>query len=177
MHINALDSSFKAVNNANLTVTVTAPFDSGARSQVSRGDPPVGSIRILDVLPDLTRPGQYKAQFSPLDEGLYEIEVQATDQAGKFLGRASSSFFVSENHVEFQRPDLQEPILKRISEISGGKYMHISAADNIADELAVAESSYSKTVERDIWDSPALFFAILLLLAAEWIARRAKGLS
>ena len=103
--------------------------------------------------------------------------MQAHDQSGKFLGRASSSFFVSKNHIEFQRPDLQEPLLKRISEISGGKYLHISAADNIADELAVAKSSYSKTVERDIWDSPAIFFAVLLLLAAEWITRRAKGLS
>lgn len=177
MQINALDSSFSAVNNANLTVEVTVPFGANGRGETGRGDPPVGASRMLDVLPDLSRPGQYKAQFNPGAEGLYQVDVTANDPAGKFLGHATTSFFVADNHIEFQRPDLQESLLKRIAEISGGKYLHISTADNIADELAIAKSSYSKTVERDIWDSPALFFIILLLLAAEWIARRAKGLS
>lgn len=179
LQVNALDSSFSAVKNAQITVSVASPFKSANNesTQISRGDPPVGAIRMLDVLPDLSRPGQYKADFVPKEEGMYEIEVQATDQAGKFLGRSTASFFVSENHVEFNRPDLQEPLLKRIAEISEGKYMHISAADNIADQLAIAKSSYSKTVERDIWDSPAVYFAILLLLAAEWATRRARGLS
>ena len=61
--------------------------------------------------------------------------------------------------------------------MTGGKYRHIDAADDLADQLTVSPSSYSKVVERDIWDVPAVYLAILLLLAVEWYVRRAKGLS
>lgn len=178
LYINALDSSFSPVRNAQISVRISTPAnDDSAGGASGRGDPPVGAIQLIEALPDLSKPGEYRAQFVPDREGLYEVEVQATEPTGKFLGRSTASFYVSENHVEFASPDLQVGLLERIAEISGGKYLHISAANDLADELAVARSTYSKTVERDLWDMPALYFAILLLLAAEWIARRARGLS
>lgn len=176
--INALDSSFAPVENAQISFHVTAPSKLGnPNAGLQQSDSAAGRILSLEVKPDLKETGRYNAQFSAKDEGLYEVETLAHDKDGRFLGRATTAFFVHKNRVEFAKPDLNESLLKRISEVSGGKYVHISDANDIADELVIARSSFSKTVERDIWDTPALYLLILALLAAEWSIRRARGLS
>ncbi len=179
IQISVLDSTYEAVRDANISVQVRTPFSFAAKSADApgQGDPPVGGVVPANAVPDLENSGHYKASFVPDREGLYEIEVFANDAKGRFLGASTAAFYVGDEQREFARPDLRENLLQRIAEISSGKYQHITDAEDIADELVVAESSYSKTVERDLWDSPAVFIAVILLLGIEWFVRRAKGLS
>ncbi len=177
-HISVLDSSFEPVPKAQVSLEFTMPLEWNAITAPAQdGDPPAGRIHSLDVVPDVSKPGQYRAQFRPEREGLYEVEVLAHDETGKYLGSAGTAFLVENEDREYARPDLHEPLLRRMAEMTGGKYRHIDAADDLADQLTVSPSSYSKVVERDIWDVPAVYLAILLLLAVEWYVRRAKGLS
>ncbi len=177
-HISVLDSSFEPVKKAQVSVEFTLPPGVGPAATPARdADPPTGRVRTLDVLPDVSKPGLYRAQFRPEDEGLYEVEVLVHDERGKYLGSSSTAFLVESEDREFTRPDLHESLLRRMAEMTGGQYVHIDAAGDLADLLTVSPSSYSKVVERDIWDAPAVYLLILLLLATEWYVRRSKGLS
>ncbi|MCG3118958.1 MAG: hypothetical protein ALAOOOJD_01254 [bacterium] len=162
MQVNVQDSSFTAPENANVELRVIAP----------NGEP-----LALTASPDLRQMGNYLASFEPTQEGLYTVEVLAHDQAGHFLGKAENAFFVEPSHAELMHADLQAPLLQRLAEISGGRYFHLSEAENLPDAITVSKSSYSKVTEQEIWDAPIFFLAIALLLAAEWFIRRSKGLA
>jgi uncharacterized membrane protein len=162
MQVSVADSSFVAQENAHVELRVIAP----------NGEPVA-----LTASPDLRQPGNYLAQFEPSQEGLYTIEVLAHDQAGHYLGKAENAFFVEPSHAELMHADLQAPLLQRLAEVTGGRYFHLSEAQNLPDAITVSKSSYSKLTEQEIWDAPIFFLAIALLLAAEWFIRRSKGLS
>ena len=93
------------------------------------------------------------------------------------MGNTEAAFFVEESTVEFSNAQLQAPLLKRIAEISGGKYYYQNEAESLPDEISVMQSSYSKLVEYDLWDMPILFLLLILILSVEWYLRRSKGLS
>jgi hypothetical protein len=120
---------------------------------------------------------QYISRYQPQEQGLHMVEVMAYDDAGNFVGKAESAFFVEESRLEFSNAQLQSAQLKRIAELSGGKYYHELEAEILPEEISVMESTYSKQVEYDLWDTPALFFLILIILSTEWLIRRSKGLS
>jgi hypothetical protein len=162
IQVSVMDSSFATQENANVELRVVAP----------NGEPAA-----LAASPDLRQPGSYLAPFEPSQEGLYTVEVLAHDQAGHYLGKAENAFFVEPSHAELMHADLQAPLLQRLAEISGGRYFHLSEAQNLPDAITVSKSSYSKLTEQEIWDAPIFFLAIALLLAAEWFIRRSKGLS
>jgi uncharacterized membrane protein len=162
IQVSVMDSSFATQENANVELRVIAP----------NGEPVA-----LAASPDLRQPGSYLAPFEPSQEGLYTVEVLAHDQAGHYLGKAENAFFVEPSHAELMHADLQAPLLQRLAEISGGRYFHLSEAQNLPDAITVSKSSYSKLTEQEIWDAPIFFLAIAILLAAEWFIRRSKGLS
>jgi len=162
MQVSVMDSSFATQENANVELRVIAPS---------------GEPQALTASPDLRQPGNYLASFEPSEEGLYKIEVLAHDQAGHYLGKAENAFFVEPSHAELRHADLQAPLLQRLAEVTGGRYFHLSEAEDLPDAITVSKSSYSKLTEQEIWDAPIFFLAIALLLAAEWFIRRAKGLT
>jgi uncharacterized membrane protein len=162
MQVNLVDSSFVAQENAHVELRVITP----------NGEPIA-----LTASPDLRQPGNYLANFEPAQEGLYTIEVLAHDQAGHYLGKTENAFFVEPSHAELAHADLQAPLLQRLAEVTGGRYFHLSEAENLPDAITVSKSSYSKLTEQEIWDAPIFFLTIALFLAAEWFIRRSKGLS
>ncbi|MFQ5708413.1 MAG: glutamine amidotransferase [bacterium] len=120
---------------------------------------------------------EYIAAYHPEEQGLYKVEVSAYSSQGVFLGKSESAFFVEESKEEFTNAQLQEPLLKRIAEVSHGSYYHETEAERLPDEIATMESSYSKMVEYDLWDVPLIFLLVILILCVEWFVRRSKGLS
>lgn len=162
MQVSVMDSSFTAQEGANVELRVLTPNSE-----------PLA----LTASPDLQQPGNYLAHFEPPQEGLYQIEVLAHDQAGHFLGKAENAFFVEPSHAELMHADLQAPLLQRLAEVTGGRYFHLSDAEKLPDAITVSKSSYSKLTEQEIWDAPIFFLTVAVLLATEWFIRRAKGLS
>jgi uncharacterized membrane protein len=172
MHIEVMDSSFVAKENASVTVRVIGPEGEPATAVGTR---PGGTSLVAS--PDLRKPGNYVAHLETMEKGLHTVEVLAHDQAGHFLGKAENAFFVEPSHAELAHADLQAPLLQRLAEVSGGRYFHLSEADNLPDAISVSKSSFSKLTEQEVWDAPIFFLAIALFLAAEWFIRRSRGLS
>jgi len=119
----------------------------------------------------------YVAAYHPDEEGLYRVEISAYSPRGQFLGESESAFVVEPSKREFTNAQLQTSLLKRIAEVSGGKYYDLNAADRLPDEISVRQGTYSKLVEYDLWDMPLLFLLLTLILSVEWYVRRSRGLS
>ena len=126
---------------------------------------------------DLRKHGTYVAEFEPAQQGIYTIEALAHNQAGQFLGKAESSFFVEPSSAELAHADLQASLLQRVAEVSGGRYFHLRETKDLPDAITVSKSSFSKLAEQEVWDAPIFFLAIAVFLGVEWYIRRSRGLS
>jgi uncharacterized membrane protein len=167
IHIEVMDSSFIAQDNANVAVRVVALTN----------DPSAPAVASVVASADLRKPGAYVTQFEPAQQGLYAIEVLAHNQAGQFLGKAESAFFVEPSSAELAHADLQASLLRRVAEVSGGRYFHLREAKDLPDAITVSKSSFSKLTEQEVWDAPIFFIGIAMFLAMEWYIRRSRGLS
>ncbi|RMF57294.1 MAG: VWA domain-containing protein [Calditrichaeota bacterium] len=156
------DSTYRTIDNATVRGRITTP--SGKVEEVVFNWSSNGKV-------------QYIGTYQPRERGLYKVELSAYAADGDFLGKTTAAFFVDESRAEFTNAQLQAPLLKRLAEVSGGKYYHEADALTLPDEISVRESSYSKLVQHDLWDMPFAFLIIILLLSAEWYVRRSKGLS
>ncbi|MFQ5770441.1 MAG: glutamine amidotransferase, partial [bacterium] len=162
LKVDIRDSTYRAIENATIKAVITTP--SGQSVEIPFNWSSNGKV-------------EYVGTYRPDEKGLYMIEITASSSKGDFLGKTESAFFVEESKAEFTHAQLQTGLLKRIAEISGGKYYHEEEAQNLADEISVTKGSYSKMVEYDLWDMPLLFLLAILILSVEWYVRRSKGLS
>jgi len=156
------DDEFNLIDNARVTARILKPDGKIVEKQFSWSD---------------EEQTQYLSTFKPRLEGLYQIEVEAFDSEEKFLGKSETAFLVEASQLEFNNAHMQSTFLKRIAEISGGKYYYQNEAERLFDDISVVKSSYSKLEQRDLWDMPIWIFLIIPLLSIEWYMRRNRGLS
>ncbi len=167
LHISVMDTIFSPQHNANVTVKITGPKQQATTLHAG-----------ADLSAEQTSASaRYATNFAAEDEGLYQVEVLAHDRQGRYLGKAESAFFVEPLQAEMANPDVQTPLLQRLAEMTKGRYFPIAQAQDLPDALKIAQSSYSKLTEHEVWDAPIFFLAMALLLATEWYIRRARGLS
>ncbi|KAA3663490.1 MAG: hypothetical protein DWQ10_00030 [Calditrichaeota bacterium] len=176
LHLTVLDSQFQVLPGAQVSVQVKQPVghpDAGG----SQGDPPVGKTLNLQPVADLNKPGHYVTEFTPHHEGFHEVEVFVHKSDGGYVGHANAGFIATDKKREFLNPAIKENYLRHMAQLAKGQYYRIDEANELPEKLAVTESSYTKIVERDLWDAPFFFLLILLFFTVEWSLRRAKGLS
>ena len=115
--------------------------------------------------------GSYRGEFEPKAPGTYEISVEA--KLGPALLKAEKVITdVGRANLEFDRLDLDEKTLTRLSEASGGRYRHISTADHLLDELDRKAQRRRVALEQPLsWPLP-FWAAFVGLLAAEWVVRK-----
>jgi hypothetical protein len=126
----------------------------------------------------LSEEGVYVCRYLPTDEGNYDVKVRVT---GWDLAPAESAFEVSEPYIEFSSAGLKEEVLRGMARTTGGKYFSYAEAKDLPDlvsrQVKAANEAGIQPVDREIWDTPAIFTVLLLVLAAEWFVRRRSGLA
>jgi uncharacterized membrane protein len=158
VQLEARNAAFVPVADASVEATLTAP-----------GKEPV---------PLALRPsggGQHAATVAAETPGLYRVRAEAR-QGATLLGVADRWFYVGGSDPEYADPRLNEGFLRRLARQSGGQYVPMAEADRA---LSALSSSAPQTLEperRDLWHEPWAFAFVLLLLAAEWVVRRAWGM-
>lgn len=162
LKVDVRDSTYTPIEDASIKARITTP--SGNFLEIPFNWSSNGKV-------------EYVAACHPGEQGLYLVEIVAYSSKGVFLGKTESAFFVEPSKVEYTNAHLMEPMLKRIAELSGGRYYHEKQAERLPDEISVIQSSYSKLVEHELWDMPLLFLLVILILSIEWYVRRSKGLS
>ena len=72
-------------------------------------------------------------------------------------------------------PGLNEPVLRRIAEASGGRYVPADEVETVVALLSDAMPPQGREM-RDLWHNAWSFLGILALLSIEWMLRRRWGL-
>ncbi len=136
---------------------------------------PLGGTREIGFEEDLTQAGTFAAPFVPQDEGVYELEVTATTAEGE-VGRHRQTFLVRPSRKEFYDATLKRSFLENLAAANGGFYYAPAQAGTIPVNLRSRRTSTSIFHAEYLWDMPLLWGLVILLLSAEWIYRRRKGL-
>ena len=136
---------------------------------------PRGEVKSKTIKTDDNGEGAF--QWTLMREGSYVLkaEVEVTSQRQE----AEIGFSVFSETAEFQKPRVNETLLKRIAEVSGGKYEVLTEKtdfskikfDNPKVEIKARSKSFS------LWDSWWTYGLILGFLFIDWFTRRKSGLS
>ena len=154
------DSNFLRVNDAVVLARITAPS---------------GDTLALPLEWALGRDGSYAGEFTAHEEGRYRIEVEAV--RGRDTVRAEPELLlVADQGLDYLNAEMRAPLLRRIAEETGGRFYTPETLEHLPDDVVYTQSGVTVTEARDLWDMPAVFLLLLLLLGAEWGYRRKRWL-
>ncbi len=121
--------------------------------------------------------GEAALQWTPMQEGFYTAKVKVEVNGEK--REAEIGFSVFSETAEFQKPKVNETLLKRIAEVSGGTYEVLTEKTDLsAIKFAnpkVEVKTHSKSVS--LWDNWWTYCLVLTFLFLDWFTRRKSGLS
>jgi len=120
--------------------------------------------------------GCYEATFVPPWRGMFGIAVAARSQ-GKLVGEAKGDFLVEMPTVEFDNPEVQVDLMKRLASGTNGSYFPIESGGELISALKATPGRKQESKILDARDSFWVLFALLLLPLIEWVIRRTKGFS
>jgi hypothetical protein len=125
----------------------------------------------ITLAPVAGPPGHYAGNFDPRMAGSYEIAVEAQLAIGDFQAE-KLSIEVGRPHLEFEKIELDEKLLAQIADATGGRYYHITTADNLIERLDRTQRKKRLTTRRDLAWPPLCWMLLVGALATEWFLRK-----
>ena len=115
--------------------------------------------------------------FLPDGEGVYTARIQ-TDLEGESLTE-EIMFSVLKDTAEFEKPLVNETLLKKISEITGGKHQLLIGSDDLSPYRFAIPHVQVKSHNRpfSLWDNWWAYSLVVGFLVMDWYLRRKSGLS
>ena len=155
------DPSFLGLNNGEVVATVTSP-----------------SGELIDLPMDWTaeRDGEYRANITPYEEGLYEVRVEASRE-GELVGANLTYFRSAPSQSEYYDAAMRAPTLRRIAEDTGGRFYTADTVSTLPEDISLVGGGVTEVDERELWDMPILLLLLVGLVGGEWAFRRARGLA
>ena len=157
--IHARDAAFRPARAPVIEATITAPD---------------GTVMPASVVPDDVQQGRYRTVLPALQAGVYRVQASAR-QERTALGSAEHLILAGGVDPELADPRLNEPVLRRLAETSGGQYVAAEDARGAAAWLRQAAAAQRQEL-RDLWHGAWSFLAVAGLLCLEWALRRQWGL-
>ncbi len=128
--------------------------------------------RLLRTVPG--EPGSYQGNFTMDEPGTFSFLVFTNDNpADRILAREDLFVKIPDREMIDSSQD-RESLEKIASSSKDGRYLFLGDAKDLLDDLS-GRGAYEDEVDRStrpIWDSFWGLFAILLVLAAEWVIRK-----
>jgi hypothetical protein len=153
------DRAFAAVTDADTLLRVLAPD---------------GSTRELKPVLAEPGPGRYSTSFTADRPGVYRVNAEAR-AGGSTLAAPVRWFLVGGADRELTDPRLNDEVLRRVAEVTGGRYVAQDAIGTLS-TLLRGERGAAALERRELWHAPWAIGLIVLLLSAEWLLRRRWGL-
>jgi hypothetical protein len=154
--------------SANVLDETYAPVKAPAFPlMVDRAEPARHSSPLrLEPVPNM--PGLFQGYFTPDQAGRYTVRAPGADPATA----TTAEFAVVAAPLEQLERAMQEDLLRRMAAATGGRYFAIRQVPEL--EKIVAGEQHTDIIrrERELWDLPILFIALLGLLGLEWLLRR-----
>jgi hypothetical protein len=135
---------------------------------------PNGISVLLDMTPAADKPGVFHAAWTADKPGSYLAEVTA-QKGSEQLGSDTFPFEridgVAENFHTLQNREL----LEKLATETGGRYWKADELSRLPSEISYSDAGISTRDIKELWNMPAVFLWLLLLMAAEWLLRRKWG--
>ena len=119
--------------------------------------------------------GMYVVHYRADQPGVYKVVAEAR-RGGQSAGIGAASFLVGGADVEMTDPRVNERLLQRLAQNSGGRMVASGETAILADALRAAVPAAVLSVRRELWHTGWSFAAIVLFLGAEWLVRRQGGM-
>jgi hypothetical protein len=129
-------------------------------------------VATLQLEPDATHPGIFRAITPPLKAGTYEVAVAENPSATPHDARLS--LHVSDTgNPEWASLTMNRVLLETMAQNSGGRFLREEqAASNLPNLLQTLDRKQVITKETILWSSWWWFGAAIALLTAEWLLRK-----
>ena len=149
------DDAFRPVDD--IGVTAIASHESGESFSVAMqpGD----------------EPGVFVGGLEPPSSGTWYFEAMA-ERNGEPIAVSRSSVLHESGQAEHFNFRMNQGLLQRLSEATGGQYFEPGDLSALHDLLRYSSSGITETEYRSVWDAPIVFILLLLLKAGEWLLRR-----
>ena len=130
-----------------------------------------GDTTTVDLLPSATEAGVFEADVAPPASGMWYFEAIARRDDETLAAARTSHYSEAETaeHFNIRRSDT---LLRRLSQVTGGRYFDASQLDGLGDLLRFSSAGITEQIRRPLWDAPVLFLLLLLLKSSEWLLRR-----
>lgn len=141
--------------------------DSHPRAHVMRNGL---EISTLEMEPDVTHGGVFRAVTGELPAGDYQITVSE----GNGPVDASRIDFRVESMAsqEWAQLNMNRPLLESMAQRSGGRFLRLNDASQLPDLLQTLDREETRVSETLLWSSWWWFGAIIALLTIEWLLRK-----
>ena len=133
-------------------------------------------VSTVSLTADATIPGIFRGQTGALEDGEYEVTLQASGYSREVL-KAKTEFVVEPaESEEYRQIACNEELLTEMAAASGGRFLREEQFGDLVELLSPLSSG--EVVESDIvlWQSYWWFFAIIAILAIEWMLRKRAGM-
>ncbi len=120
--------------------------------------------------------GEYTVRIPTELPGVHRVRVEAF-RAEESLGVDETFVAVEALGDEFFGAERRTALLERIAEETGGRSYHRDSLGGLVEDLGYSQGGASVREVRPLWDMPALYLAVLLLLSIEWSFRKLRGLA
>lgn len=157
------------------TVSDSTYIELNDASVIARVTSPTGVEEELPVEWTVEQDGEYAVELRPSELGDYEIEITAT-RNGTPLGSASTYLHVAPSDAEYYDSARRTPLLRRIADETGGRFYTPETVGDLPEDITISGAGVTLVEEHDLWDMPAIFMLVLVLMGAEWAFRRVRGL-
>jgi len=161
LRAHVFDSTFAGVNGASVVARVTTP---------------TGALIDVPMERSARDDGSYTARYVAAERGTYALSAVA--RVGRDSTRSTEgALLVDDQGADVEQAELRAPLLRRIADETGGRYYPLADANRLIEDVSYTESGVTQRDARDLWDAPAVFLVLVLLLGAEWAWRRHRGLA
>jgi hypothetical protein len=103
--------------------------------------------------------------------GSYQIEVGGK-LGGVELNVEKLAAEVGRQNLEFEKLDLDDKLLARLAAYTKGRYLHISSADLLIDQLDRSQRRRSEYTEGKLYNPPLFWAFFVGTLSLEWVLRK-----
>ena len=176
-----LDVRLPAASVPGASSTIDIRVRDGAHAPIADADvrvsarAPDGVPRELQVTAEDRSEGRWTAAFTPEARGVHRVTVEAR-RGGATLAAGEHLVLAGSSDPEFVDPRLDDAVLRRLAEESGGQYFEARDAGDLPAVLREGRTAPRPREFRDLWHNAWSFLFIVGLLSTEWLLRRRWGL-
>jgi len=130
----------------------------------------------VPLIEDPNVPATYSADVSSLPPGNYDMSLEAAGFSREALDVHTNFSIVGTPSVEMQNIACDNQSLRELAELSGGKYLAETEADQLFPLLRPLSSGRFVESDTILWQTYWWFTIAVTLLVAEWWLRKRAGL-